>query len=88
MVNEDGTLVQNPNVIENEETPDFTSDDLVLLKEMLLSLEKVVDEIQLPSLATGGETFTGGYIFSLLEKANVSESRNEIVLIIELIRFP
>lgn len=71
MVTEDGSLVQNPNVIENEETPDFTADDLVLLKEMILSLEKAVDEIDLPNLAIGGETFTGGYIFALLEKANV-----------------
>lgn len=72
MINADGSLAQNPNVIENEETPDFTADDLVLLKEMLLSLEKAIDEISLPNLAIGGETFTGGYIFSLLEKANVS----------------
>lgn len=73
MINEcDGSLVQNPNANENEETPDFTADDLALLKEMLLSLEKAVDEINLPNLSIGGETFTGGYIFSLLEKANVS----------------
>lgn len=71
MVNEDGSIVQNPNALENEETPDFTADDLVLLKEMILSLEKAVDEINLPNLTIGGETFTGGYIFSLLEKANV-----------------
>lgn len=71
MVNEDGSLVQNPNAMENDGTSDFTADDLVLLKEMLLSLEKAVDEITLPNLTMGGETFTGGYIFSLLEKANV-----------------
>lgn len=72
MINEDGSLVQNPNVIENDETSDFTADDLALLKEMLLSLEKVIDEIKLPNMTIEGETFTGGYIFSLLEKANVS----------------
>lgn len=69
MINEDGSLVQNPNAMENDETTDFTADDLALLKEMLLGLEKVIDEIK---LTIGGETFTGGYIFSLLEKANVS----------------
>lgn len=69
MVNNDGSLVQND--MENSDTPDFTVDDVTLLKEILLSLEKTVDEVNLPN-PFNGETFTGGYIFSLLEKANVS----------------
>lgn len=69
MVNNDGSLMQN--VMENSDAPDFTVDDLTLLKEIFLSLEKVIDEVNLPN-ALAGETFTGGYIFSLLEKANVS----------------
>lgn len=71
MVNNDGSLIQNTTNAENSDAPDFTVDDLTLLKEMLLSLEKAVDEINLPNLGPSGETFTGGYIFSLLEKANV-----------------
>lgn len=78
MVNEDGTLVQNPNLMENEENSDFTADDLALLKKKLLDLEQTIDEIKLPNLAIGGETFTGGYIFSLLEKVNVRKPEMEL----------
>lgn len=56
--------------MENDDAPDFTVDDLALLKELFLAFEKTVDEVKLPN-ALAGETFTGGYIFSLLEKANV-----------------
>lgn len=57
----------------NEEAKDFTVEDLALLKEILLNLEKAVDEIEVKNpLAGNGETFNGGYIFTLLEKANVS----------------
>lgn len=73
LVNNDGTLVQTG--MEENEGSDFTVDDLTLLKEIFLSLEKAVDDIVLPNaLAGGGETFTGGYIFTLLEKANVSKT--------------
>lgn len=57
-------------VPENDETPDFTIDDLTLLKEIFLTLEKTIDEIQIKTPG-GGDTFQGGYIFGLLEKANV-----------------
>lgn len=57
--------------LDTEETPDFTVDDLTLLKEILLSLEKAVDNIQ---LAQGSETKHGGYMFSILEQANVGVS--------------
>lgn len=70
-MNGDGSFVQSSDAVENDETSDFTADDLALLKEMLLGLEKAIDEIKLSNLMMGGQTFTGGYIFSLLEKANV-----------------
>lgn len=71
MVNGDGTLVQNGMEDNDNGGSDFTVDDLTLLKEIFLSLEKAVDAVILPNAFGGGETFTGGYIFSLLEKANV-----------------
>lgn len=69
MVNNDGSLLQND--ADNNDAPDFTVEDITLLKEILLALEKTVDEINLPN-PFNGETFTGGHIFTLLEKANVS----------------
>lgn len=67
MVTNEGSLSSGTS-LETEETPDFTIDDLTLLKEIFLSLEKAVDNIQ---LAQGSETKHGGYIFSILEQANV-----------------
>lgn len=56
----------------NDEEKAFSVDDLVLLKEIFLNLEKTVDEIPVKnSLPGSGETFDGSYIFTLLEKANV-----------------
>lgn len=49
---------------------DFTQDDVALLKEMMLSLEQAIDQIEIPDL--GGQTFPGGYIFEFLAKANVN----------------
>lgn len=55
-----------------DDDKDFDMDDLVLLKGMLLELEKAVDGIAIKStLENLGETFEGGYMFSLLEKASV-----------------
>lgn len=68
MVKNEGAL-SSVQSLELDETPDFTVDDLTLLKEILLSLEKTVDEIQ---LGQGSETKSGGYIFQILEQANVS----------------
>lgn len=50
---------------------DFTLDDLALLKDMMLNFEKAVDDIQL-DFSKGEQTFDGGYIFTLLQQANVS----------------
>lgn len=53
------------------DTPkDFAIEDLVLLKEMLLNLEKALDEIVVHNNLVG-ETFSGAFIFEFLAKANV-----------------
>lgn len=73
MINNGGVMSQSFNV-DSEGEKDFTMDDLVLLKEMLLALETAIDDIPVKSNTPGmGETFEGGYMFSLLEKANVSK---------------
>ena len=54
-----------------ETSTEFTEEDLVLLKEILLNFEKAVDEIEVPNKDIG-KTFAGSYMFDLLEKANVS----------------
>lgn len=51
-----------------DEEKDFTLDDLVLLKEMLLELEKAIDEIEVKK---EGITHPPEFIFNLLAKANV-----------------
>lgn len=59
------------NIDGGEEPKDFTLDDLALLKEMLLDLEKAIDNIMVMDKVEGA-TFPAGYIFDLLGKANVS----------------
>lgn len=54
-----------------EDAKDFTVDDVVLLKEMLLSLEQTIDDINIAN-TDDGETFEGAYIFKFLALANVS----------------
>lgn len=61
----------NDNVDMGDDSKEFTLEDLVLLKEMLLSFEKAIDEILITSKEAGA-TFPGAYIFDLLGKANVS----------------
>lgn len=56
--------------IETDDKKDFTIDDLAILKEDLLNLEKAVDAIKVANVQ-GGVTFEGSYIFSLLDQANV-----------------
>lgn len=63
-------MQQNRSLV--EDAKDFTEDDVVLLKEMLLSLEQVIDDITI-SNADDGETRPGAYIFEFLAQANVSE---------------
>lgn len=61
--------------IETDDKKDFTIDDLALLKEDLLNLEKAVDAIKVVNVQ-GGQTFDGSYIFDLLEQAHVMTSSN------------
>nr|XP_029707927.1 regulator of telomere elongation helicase 1 homolog [Aedes albopictus] len=64
---------------EDDETKkDFTIDDLALLKEMLLKLEKTVDEIPV-MFSQGGNTFPGTYIFEIFEKANIKDGNYHII---------
>lgn len=53
----------------NDVQKDFTPEDLCLLKSIFLAFEKAIDEITLKK--NDGETFPGGYIFELMEKAEV-----------------
>ncbi|CAD7091451.1 unnamed protein product [Hermetia illucens] len=57
---------------------DFTVEDLALFKEMLLDLEKAVDEIEVTPI-TGGTTFPGGFIFELLAKANITHGNQAML---------
>ncbi len=56
--------------LETEDKKDFTIDDLAILKEDLLNLEKAVDAILIKDVQEG-VTFSGSYVFDLLEQANV-----------------
>lgn len=47
---------------------DFTPDDLCILKQVLLDLEKHLDEI---TVGQDGKTFEGTFIFELFEKSGV-----------------
>lgn len=53
-----------------ETSKDFTIEDLVSLKETLLSLEKTIDAITVNNIEAG-KTFDGAYIFELLMESNV-----------------
>lgn len=55
----------------NPAQKDFSAEDLCILKTMFLELEKAIDSIVLTK-RDEGETYPGGYIFDLLEKADVS----------------
>ena len=54
---------------------DFSAEDLCILKAMFLELEKAIDDIKLDKVDEG-KTFPGGYIFELLEKADVRIFKN------------
>jgi len=56
---------------DNNVQKDFTAEDLCILKAMFLELEKAIDSIELKNHAEG-DTFPGGYIFELFEKAEVT----------------
>ncbi|EDV92365.1 GH24089 [Drosophila grimshawi] len=52
-----------------DEPKDFTIDDLTLLKEMLLELEKAIDGVIVDNKADGA-TYPASYMYELLGKAN------------------
>uniref|UniRef100_A0A182SJA5 Helicase ATP-binding domain-containing protein n=1 Tax=Anopheles maculatus TaxID=74869 RepID=A0A182SJA5_9DIPT len=64
----------------DEDKPfDFTLEDVVLLKEILLNVEKAVDEIPI-LFSQGGSTQPGTYVFELLEKANIKFGNVNVIL--------
>lgn len=77
MANEltDDAFSDSPNVV----AKDFTAEDLFILKAMFLELEKAIDEIQLDKVDEG-KTFPGCYIFELLEKAQLTQGKEQFVI--------
>ncbi|CAB3234768.1 unnamed protein product [Arctia plantaginis] len=63
--------------VDNSQPKDFTSDDLCVLKEMMLALEKAIDEI---TVGNEGSTFPGSFIFELLSKAEIRD-HNQMAII-------
>lgn len=65
---------------------DFTCDDLCVLKEMMLALEKAIDEIK---VGNEGSTYPGGFIFELLANAEIKDHNqmSVITLIDNLIQY-
>ena len=72
---------QNDFLMENAGNPqkDFTADDLCILKAMFLELEKAIDAIKIVK-RDEGDTYPGGYIFELLEKAQLIHGREQLVI--------
>lgn len=65
---------------------DFSCDDLCILKEMMLALEKAIDEI---NVGKEGTTLPGGFIFELLSKGEIKDHNqiSVITLIENLIQY-
>lgn len=59
------------------EDMDFTPEDLMLLKTILLNLEKEIDEIPIDNMREG-TNYAGKYIFEIFEKAGVSINSSKI----------
>ncbi|KAG0710780.1 Regulator of telomere elongation helicase 1 [Chionoecetes opilio] len=58
---------------------DFLPDDLYTLKALFLELEKAIDVIPLPADGSGA-THPGGYMFELLEKAEITPNKKTIIV--------
>jgi regulator of telomere elongation helicase 1 len=74
----------------DKEVPkDFTADELCVLKEMFLSFEKLLDEIELKSSAPEGTYFEGNYIFQMFDKTGINDGNHNVVnsLLDKLIQF-
>lgn len=82
----EGAEEQMDATMDANQPKDFTCDDLCILKEMMLALEKAIDEI---NVGTEGTTFPGGFIFELLAKAEIKDHNqmSVITLIENLIQY-
>ncbi|KPJ07377.1 Regulator of telomere elongation helicase 1-like [Papilio machaon] len=63
--------------LDNTTPKDFTCDDLCILKEMMLALEKAIDDI---SVGSEGTTYPGSFIFELLSKAEIKDHNQMTVI--------
>ncbi|KDR13998.1 Regulator of telomere elongation helicase 1-like protein [Zootermopsis nevadensis] len=57
--------------------PDFSAEELCILKTMFLELEKAIDDIPVES---GGSTFYGSFIIDLLAKAGVTYEKSSLLV--------
>lgn len=57
---------------DSDKKKDFTENELIMMKEMLLNLEKVIDDIPLTQKDKTEAPFPGEYIFDLLGKATIT----------------
>ncbi|XP_045446016.1 regulator of telomere elongation helicase 1 homolog [Melitaea cinxia] len=82
----EGSEDQIDTSLDNNQPKDFTCDDLCILKEMMLAFEKAIDEI---SVGSEGSTYPGGFIFELLDKAEIKDQNHMsvITLIENLIQY-
>ncbi|XP_044748061.1 regulator of telomere elongation helicase 1 homolog isoform X2 [Coccinella septempunctata] len=75
-------LTEQPAVFDDENTSrDFSADDLIILKQILLDLEKELDAITL-SKNPEGTTFGGNFIFELLTKAGIKQENHQIIIVL------
>lgn len=58
---------------------DFSPNDLCLLKEVLLKFETVFDAIEIKN-SEKGVTFPGDYIFEIMDKSNINNGNQTIVI--------
>lgn len=63
--------------IDGNQPKDFTCEDVCVLKEMMLALEKAIDEV---NVSSEGTTFPGGFIFELLSKAEIRDHNQSAVI--------
>lgn len=72
---------------DSDKKRDFTENELMIMKEMLLNFEKVIDEIPLVQKKDVVEaSFPGEYIFDLLGKASISsDSFSTYTMLVEQI---
>ncbi|XP_055634696.1 regulator of telomere elongation helicase 1 homolog [Toxorhynchites rutilus septentrionalis] len=71
------SVIENSYPVPRSCTKNFTRHQLTGLKDLLLRLGNVLDNIKVPS--EGGRTFSGTYIFDLLEKVNIKESNCHVL---------